>query len=133
MTGYLDNSKSQNQHIVSFDYTHFLCEASHQHLSFFEAMLAPFVRLKRPSDVELQGRFPSEIFTSLVSQSLSSLNSDVSNLVTLINEAKKQEIKTLTVFLPYALDEAELALIRQKTAATIEQHSIDREYLQVTL
>ncbi|EOD78356.1 hypothetical protein D515_02927 [Grimontia indica] len=68
-----------------------------------------------------------------MTHSLSSLYSDVSNLVTLVEEAKRQHIEMLNIFLPYALDTAELEKIRRKTGALVTQHEGDRDFLQIML
>ncbi|CZF78528.1 hypothetical protein GCE9029_00896 [Grimontia celer] len=133
MTGYLDSTDKQNHHVVSFDYTQFLCESSRQHWTFFEALTAQLSRFKRRQVESYEGFFPSEAFTLSVSHSLSSLYSDVSNVVTLVEEAKRQHIEALNVFLPYALDAVELDKIRRKTGALITQHEGDRDFLQVNL
>ncbi|WP_239643993.1 hypothetical protein [Grimontia indica] len=133
MTGYLDSTNKQNQHVVSFDYTQFLCESSRQHWTFFEALTAQLGRFKRKQIETYEGFFPSEAFTLSVTHSLSSLYSDVSNLVTLVEEAKRQHIEMLNIFLPYALDTAELEKIRRKTGALVTQHEGDRDFLQIML
>lgn len=133
MTGYLDKSKATDPFKVSFDYTHFLCESSREHLSFLGALQDVFARYMPRKEGDINGRFPSEVFCSSVTRSLSSLYSDVSNLITLINEAKRQQIQILTVYLPYTLDDKELEMIRRKTGVSIEQYSSDREYLQILL
>ncbi|USH04127.1 hypothetical protein K6Q96_09800 [Grimontia kaedaensis] len=133
MTGYFGSTDKQNDHVVSFDYTQFLCESSRQHWTFLEALTAQLCRFKRRQVESYEGFFPSEAFTLSVSHSLSSLYSDVSNVVTLVEEAKRQHIEALIVSLPYALDAAELDKIQRKTGALITQHEGDRDYLQVNL
>ncbi|WP_325892918.1 hypothetical protein [Grimontia sp. NTOU-MAR1] len=133
MTGYLDSTEKHNSHVVSFDYTQFLCESSRQHWTFLEAITSQLSRFRRRQVESYQGFLPSEAFTLSVSHSLSSLYSDVSNLVTLVEEAKKQHIEALNVFLPYALDDVELDNIRRKTGAMIIQHEGERDFLQVNL
>ncbi|PKF49050.1 hypothetical protein AT251_21700 [Enterovibrio nigricans] len=69
----------------------------------------------------------------MASQSLSSLNSDVSNLITLIELAQAHNIHQLNIMLPYSLDETEIAKITKHTSADIKQFNEDREYLQIRL
>ncbi|CZF82090.1 hypothetical protein [Grimontia marina] len=133
MTGYLDSTEKHNSHVVSFDYTQFLCESSRQHWTFLEAITSQLSRFRRRHAESYQGFFPSEAFTLSVSHSLSSLYSDVSNLVTQVEEAKKQHIEALNVLLPYALDDVQLDKIRRKTGAMIIQHEGERNFLQVNL
>ncbi|WP_407332978.1 hypothetical protein [Enterovibrio sp. 27052020O] len=136
MTGYLGGTDNQTNTVVNFDYTHFLCESSREHWTFFQAMMVQVARWRRRSANVLNDadyRFPSEAFTVVVSDSLSSLYSDVSNLITLIEEAKIQHIRALNIMLPYPLDENELNKIRQKTQVEIVQFQEERDMLQVTL
>ncbi|OEE58114.1 hypothetical protein A1OQ_01795 [Enterovibrio norvegicus FF-162] len=136
MTGYFGGSENQTSSVVNFDYTHFLCESSREHWTFFQAMRVQVARWRRrnTSVISDEGcRFPSEAFTVEVSHSLSSLYSDVSNLITLIEEAKKQHIEALNIMLPYALDANELEKIRRKTQVEIVQFQEERDILQVTL
>lgn len=132
MTGYLDNANSQHHQVVSFDYTQFLCESTRQHWTFLDVITSQFSRLRRRHTKKYDGFFPSEAFTLSVARSLSSIYSDVSNLITLVEEARKQHITMLHIFLPYALDGDELEKIRHKTGATITQHRGDRDFLQVS-
>lgn len=67
-----------------------------------------------------------------ITRSLSSIYSDVSNIITLVEEVRKQHIVVLHVFLPYALDVDELEKIRHKTSSIITQFRGDQDFLQVS-
>ncbi|MDD1794738.1 hypothetical protein L4D06_07180 [Enterovibrio makurazakiensis] len=134
MTGYVGGTESHLSGVINFDYTHFLCESSRESWTFSQALMVQVSRWRRRGAIEPENTncaFPSEAFASAVSHSLSSLYSDVSNLITLIEEAKKQHIEALNIMLPYALDESELDKIRRKTHVQITQLEEERDVLQV--
>lgn len=128
MTDYLDRRDDSATQVVDFDYTHFLCEPCQEDWTLYGLLVEQFLRWRRRASVDY---FSNETFRRTVCRSLSSLCSDVLNLATLIEVAKKQKIKELNILLPYALDELELAKLRQMTKADIAQLKTDREYLKV--
>ncbi|KXF81982.1 hypothetical protein [Enterovibrio coralii] len=133
MTGYLDSTDTKPSCVINYDYTRFLCESNKYNRTFIKTLLH-LVPWSFSSDDEKKERcFPSEEFAKIASQSLSSLNSDVSNLIMLIELARVRHIHQLNIMLPYSLDEKELAKIIKHTEAQLQQFSEDREYLQVTL
>ncbi|MDD1782829.1 hypothetical protein LRP49_16775 [Enterovibrio sp. ZSDZ35] len=120
--------------MINYDYTRFLCESNKYKRAFFHTLLLQLAPWSFNRDKEENARcFPSEEFTQIASQSLSSLNSDVSNLITLIELARTRNIHQLNIMLPYSLDEKEIAKITKHTLADIQQFSDDRESLQVSL
>ncbi|MCC4798917.1 hypothetical protein BCT30_16270 [Enterovibrio norvegicus] len=132
MTGRFELTESTMSHAVNFDYTHFLSESSREHWTFTQALHAQISRWRRKT-IEEYDDFPSEAFLHSVSGTLSAHYSDVSNLIRLIDEAKKQHITALNIMLPYALDDSELDKIRRRTRCDIVQHKGETEWLCVAM
>lgn len=131
MAGYLDRSDDSITHVVDFDYTHFLCAPRQENWTLYTLVLAKISYWFKGSATSSACYFTNETFTRLVCRSLSSLCSDVANLETLIEEAKKQGVKELKIILPYALDELELRTLQQIKQVEISQYKTDREFLRV--
>lgn len=131
MAGYLGNSDDLTTQVVDFNYTHFLCEPREENWTLFTLLMVKLTCLFRHSAPSSASYFSNENFTRSVCRSLSLFCSDVSNLATLINEAKKRRIKQLNISLPYALDDLELRTLRNITNEDVAQFQTDREYLRV--
>lgn len=130
MIRYLDNIEDDAvTEVANFDYTHFLCEPrKEKECSIFHVLREHVSSLWSGSCVSSS----NETFTHLARQSLSSIYSDVLNLSTLIQEARKQKFRELNILLPYALDDLELTTLREMTRVDIAQFLTDREFLRVT-
>ncbi len=134
MVSYLDRlEEGTKARVLHFDYTDFLCKPRDLDWSFQTFVIDSLAQFLSRSPTSSISSCSNENFTQKVYRSLSCICSDVANLTTLINEARKEKVRELNITLPYALDELELSTLREMTRVHIAQFQTDREFLQVKL
>ena len=134
MVSYLDRlEEGTKAHVLHFDYTDFLCKPRDLDWSFQTFVIDSLAQFLSRSPSSSISSCSNENFAHKVYRSLSCICSDVANLTTLINEARKEKVRELNITLPYALDELELSTLREMTRVHIAQFQTDREFLQVKL
>ena len=134
MLSYLDRlEEGSKTQVLHFDYTHFLCKPREMDWSFQTFVIDKLAQFLSRSPTSSLTPCSNESFAQKVCRSLSCICSDVANLTTLINEARKEKVRELNITLPYALDELELSTLREMTRVDISQFQTDREFLKVKL
>lgn len=106
---------------IIFDYTRFLAKLCLQRLSLIDALkyLVPSfeVTIKATREKHLSC---AEQLENKALKVLSSNASDTRNLIRLLYLAKQEGIKQLIVYLPYSLEEPQLAELKNRINGTIE-------------
>ncbi|MDB1123945.1 transporter [Vibrio algarum] len=114
---------------VVFDYTSFLGASCKKKWTFIEAFgsFAPIFSTVWKSNID-DARKPDDRLWDKAINNLSAQSSDESNLISLVNLAKREGIEELRLMMPYELDETQIETIVEHTNAQI-RHSAQDEFL----
>ncbi|OOF09074.1 MULTISPECIES: hypothetical protein [Salinivibrio] len=118
---------------VVFDYTHFLCEEQQPNWTFvdiFRSLLPAFntvLEHHAQQALTAQDRLHQQ-----AAQVLSFRNTDTVNLVRLAKLAQQQNIRELTILMPYALEYRQMEAISDQTGALLEYSNENREWVRLT-
>jgi hypothetical protein len=118
--------EQQGKRSIEFDYTSFLGASGSKKWTFLEAFttIAPiFGMMWKQNIVELTE--PEDRLWEAALKSMSSRQSDESNLVTLVRLAQGEGIHELRVVMPYALEAQQIEYIEQRSKLKIESSEPD--------
>ena len=113
--------KQQGKTCIEFDYTSFLGATGSKKWTFLEAFttIAPIFGLMWKQNIAELSQ-PEERLWNAALKSMSSRQSDESNLVMLVKLAKHEGIHELRVVMPYSLDSQQIEYIESRSKLKVE-------------
>lgn len=126
-------STSEKEQII-FDYTHFLSLLCNQKWTFIDVVknIIPSFELNIKTSTYSQIS-PAEKLHQQALKVLSSSASDTQNIIRLLLLSRNQDIKSILLLLPFALEEEQLKKIEQKGKCKLEKENGNNERLLITL
>ncbi|ABU71002.1 hypothetical protein [Vibrio campbellii] len=113
--------EQQGKTCIEFDYTSFLGATGSKKWTFLEAFatIAPIFGLMWKQNIAELSQ-PEDRLWNAALKSMSSRQSDESNLVMLVKLAKHEGIHELRVVMPYSLDSQQLEYIESRSKLKVE-------------
>ena len=113
--------EQQGKTCIEFDYTSFLGATGSKKWTFFEAFatIAPIFGLMWKQNIAELSQ-PEDRLWNAALKSMSSRQSDESNLVMLVKLAKHEGIHELRVVMPYSLDSQQIEYIESRSKLKVE-------------
>ena len=113
--------EQQGKTCIEFDYTSFLGATGSKKWTFLEAFatIAPILGLMWKQNIAELSQ-PEERLWNAALKSMSSRQSDESNLVMLVKLAKHEGIHELRVVMPYSLDSQQIEYIESRSKLKVE-------------
>ncbi|MEL7413663.1 MAG: transporter [Pseudomonadota bacterium] len=113
--------EQQGKTCIEFDYTSFLGATGSKKWTFLEAFatIAPIFGLMWKQNIAELSQ-PEERLWNAALKSMSSRQSDESNLVMLVKLAKHEGIHELRVVMPYSLDSQQIEYIESRSKLKVE-------------
>lgn len=126
-------STSEKEQII-FDYTHFLSLLCNQKWTFIDVVknIIPSFELNIKTSTYSQIS-PAEKLHQQALKVLSSSASDTQNIIRLLLLSRNEDIKSILLLLPFALEEEQLKKIEQKGKCKLEKENGNNERLLITL
>ncbi|CAM2834678.1 transporter [Vibrio mytili] len=111
----------QGKTCIEFDYTSFLGATASKKWTFFEAFatIAPIFGLMWKKNIQ-DSINPEERLWEAALKSLSSRQSDESNLVCLTRLAQDEGVRELRIVMPYALDAKQIEYIENRSHLKVD-------------
>ncbi|PQJ67008.1 hypothetical protein [Photobacterium angustum] len=124
---------SEKEQII-FDYTHFLSLLCNQKWTFIDVVknIIPSFELNIKKGVYSQIS-PAEKLHQQALKVLSSSASDTQNIIRLLLLSRNEDIKSILLLLPFALEEEQLRKIEKKGKCKLEKENGNSERLLITL
>lgn len=126
-------STSEKEQII-FDYTHFLSLLCNQKWTFIDVVknIIPSFELNIKTGTYSQIS-PAEKLHQQALKVLSSSASDTQNIIRLLLLSRNEDIKSILLLLPFALEEEQLKKIEKKGKCKLEKENGNNERLLITL